>query len=72
MWINIYEVVEVDHAMTHRSVGLYFRARSAVKAAKEIAKKNNHKKIKGQLTWGEADDYGILTGVYITTRRVDE
>jgi hypothetical protein len=72
MWITVYEVVEVDAAMCHRSCGLFFRARSAVKKAKEIAKQNSHKKIKNKLEWGDVDDWGMLKGVYITMRRVDE
>jgi len=57
------------------SKGLYFRSATVVKKAKAIAKQNNWKKVKVEgykFVWGEADDYGLLAGVYIIERTISE
>ncbi len=72
MWISVYEVVICDHIGSSQSFGLYFMRRSAIRAAKSIAQANGWTKTKIKHTWGEADDYGLIRGVYITTRKVEE
>lgn len=72
MFLIIYEVIEVLSIGDYRSHGLFFRASTAAKVAKALAKTNNFKKIKAKLSWGEEDDYGMLKGVFIHTRKVEE
>ena len=72
LWISVYEVIEVLSVGDYRSHGLYFRASSAARVAKILAKAGKFKKIKAKLAWGEEDDYGMLKGIFIHTRKVEE
>ena len=63
MYITVYEVLLAYDFSDTVSMGLYFRGRAAIKKAKELAKQ--HK-------FGEADEFGLIRGVYITVRKIEE
>lgn len=75
MYITVYEVLLAYDFSDTVSMGLYFRGRAAIKKAKELAKQHKFDKIESTLqkhAWGEADEFGLIRGVYITVRKIEE
>ena len=67
--MKIFEVFSQVMIMDSYSLGLFATKEAAIEMAETVAVTEKFEKI-DDVTWGEADDYGLMRGVYVVEREM--